>query len=132
MGGMARTPRRPPSPWTVQHALAASRCGPEVHEAVLAAVREVGPVEVRPTRTQVTYRRQRAFAWLWCPARWLEHPTADVVLSVALGRPDPSPRWKEVAHPSPRHWVHHLELDGPGDVDGEVVAWLREASERAG
>lgn len=117
---------------TVESALAGSRTGLVVHRAVLAALTDLGPVEVRPTRTQVAYRRRRAFAWLWCPGRWLGGPTADVVLSVALGREDASPRWKEVVHPSRLHWVHHLELDGADDVDAEVAAWLREAYLRAG
>jgi hypothetical protein len=54
-----------------------------------------------------------------------------VVLSVALGRRDASPRFKEVVQPSPTHWMHHLEVDGPDDIDDEVVAWLAEAAERA-
>ena len=56
----------------------------------------------------------------------------EVVLTVVLGRRDPSPRWKEVLHPARAHWVHHLELHDPAEIDDEVVAWLREAAERAG
>lgn len=127
-----RTTSGAPPPWTVEDVLAESSCGPAVHAAVLAALRDLGPVEVHPTRTQVAYRRRRAFAWLWCPGRWQPRPAADVVLSVALGRADTSPRWKEVVHPSRLHWVHHLEVVSVADVDAEVVAWLREASARAG
>ncbi|EYR65193.1 hypothetical protein N866_05955 [Actinotalea ferrariae CF5-4] len=118
--------------WTVEDALEDSRCGLAVHEAVLAALRTAGPVEVHPTRTQVAYRRRRAFAWLWWPGRWLRHPTADVVLTVSLGRVDDSPRWKEVVHPTRLHWVHHLEVSTAADVDAQVAAWLREAYDRAG
>jgi hypothetical protein len=53
------------------------------------------------------------------------------VLSIALGRRDPSPRWKEVVHPSRRHWIHHLEVSDVDAIDDEVVGWLREAAERA-
>jgi hypothetical protein len=35
-------------------------------------------------------------------------------------------------HPARTHWVHHLELHDPAEIDDEVVAWLREAAERAG
>jgi hypothetical protein len=51
---------------------------------------------------------------------------------VALGRQDPSPRWKEVVHPSARHWMHHLELHAVTDLDDEVATWLHEAATRAG
>ena len=89
-------------------------------------------LDVRVSRSQVAFRRRRAFAWLWLPGRWLAKPAADVVLSVSLGRHDPSPRFTEVVHPARAHWMHHLELVDLADVDDEVAGWLREAAERAG
>ncbi len=100
--------------------------------AVHAAVSAFGPVEVRVSRGQVALRRRRGFAYLWAPGTYLRGRGAPVVVSVALGREDPSPRWKEVVRPSRRHWMHHLEVTDPAQVDDEVVAWLREAWERAG
>ena len=49
-----------------------------------------------------------------------------------LGRRDDSPRCKEVAHPSPTHSMHHLEVRDPAEIDDEVAAWLREATTGAG
>ncbi len=103
-----------------------------VFEQVRAALADVAGTEVRVSRSQVTFTRRRAFAWLWLPGRYLRNPTADVVLSVALGRHCPSSRFKEVAHPTPRHWVHHLEVRSTDDIDPEVVGWLHEAAARAG
>ena len=91
----------------------------------------VGPVEVRASTSQVALHRRRGFAWLWLPGRYLAHPTAELVLSLALGRHDPSPRWKQVVEPAPSQWMHHLEVRSLDDVDDEVAAWLREAAERA-
>ena len=54
-----------------------------------------------------------------------------MVLSFALGRRAESQRFKEIVHPSPKHWMHHLEIQGVNDVDDEVVGWLGEAAERA-
>lgn len=110
--------------------------GEPVALAALARVREAlevgGPVEARASKSQVAFRRRRAFAWLWRPGRYLAGPVAPAVLSIALGRHEPSPRFKEVVHPSPRHWIHHLEIRDPGDLDAEVLAWLAEAAARAG
>ena len=92
----------------------------------------IGPYAVRTTRSQVAFRRARGFAWLWDPGRYLEHAQVQVVLSIALGREDPSPRFKQVAHPSPNHWIHHLEVRDASEVDDEVAAWLQEAWARAG
>ena len=95
--------------------------------AVWTAVDAIGPVSVRTLRSQVAFGRRRGFAWLWMPGMWLRHPTTETVLSIALGRHDRSPRFKEVVHPSRRVFMHHLELDHPAEIDAQVVEWLREA-----
>jgi hypothetical protein len=102
-----------------------------VFEDVRSVVEAFGTVEVRTTRSQVAFRRRRGFAYLWLPGRWLAHPAAEVVLSVALPRMDGSPRWKEVVHPSRSIWMHHLEVTMPEDLDDEVRRWLREAFDAA-
>ena len=102
-----------------------------VFEKVRSVLNRLGPLEVRTSKSQVAFRRKRGFAFLWLPGRYLSKPTAEVVLSIALGRHDPSARFKEVAHPAPSQWMHHLEIHDVGDVDDEVVGWLREAADRA-
>lgn len=86
---------------------------------------------VRTSRSQVALRRRRVFAFVWRPGRYLRSDVP-AVLSIALDRALDSPRFKEVAHPAPTTWMHHLELHDPGEVDDEVAAWLREAWEAAG
>jgi hypothetical protein len=98
---------------------------------VHALLAGVPGLEIRTTRSQVAFRRRRGFAYLWLPGRYLARPGADVVLSVALDRRDESPRWKEVAHPAPAHWMHHLEVDDAAEIDEQVAGWLREACDRA-
>jgi hypothetical protein len=102
-----------------------------VARRVERVLRRLGAVDVRTTKSQVAFRRKRAFAWVWRPRQYVAHADAEAVLSIGLGRLDPSPRWKEVAHPTARQWMHHLEVGGPEDVDDEVVDWLREAADRA-
>ena len=100
--------------------------------AVYDRLIEIGPVEVRVSRSQVAFRRRRGFAYLWRPGRYIAHPAAEVVLSIALDRHDPSPRFKEVVHPASRVWLHHLEIRSLADIDGEVAGWLAEAAARRG
>ncbi len=102
-----------------------------VFERVHSALEALGPVEVRTSKSQVAFHRLRGFAYLWVPGQYLKHPGADVVLSFALGRRAESQRFKEIVHPSPKHWMHHLEIQGVNDVDDQVVDWLREAAELA-
>ena len=102
-----------------------------IFDAVRTAVDAFGPADLRTSRSQVAIARRRGFAWLWMPGRWLRHPAAETVLSIALARHERSPRFKQTVHPSPRIWMHHLELNGAADIDDEVVKWLREAYEAA-
>lgn len=83
-------------------------------------------VEVRPTRSQIAFRRRRTFALLWDPQRYL-HSRVPVVLSIALPYRISSTRVKEVVPTTARTWMHHLELDGPDDLDDEVLGWIRSA-----
>jgi hypothetical protein len=98
---------------------------------VRAIVDRLGPIDVRASKSQVAFRLRRGFAYLWMPGQYLRTPTAEVVLSIALGRLDQSPRFKQVAHPSPGQWLHHLEIHDLDDIDDEVARWLLEATERA-
>ena len=100
--------------------------------AVFERLRGLLPdADVRVTRSQIAFRQRRAFAWLWRPRRWLGRRAAEIVLSVGLPRRDVSPRWKEVVQPTPRLWMHHLELGSVDEVDDEVAGWLREAADHA-
>jgi hypothetical protein len=102
-----------------------------VFEKVRSVLDGLGAVEVHTSKSQVAFRRRRGFAYLWLPGRYLARPTAEVVLSIALGRHDPSTRFKEVVHPAPAQWMHHLEVHDVADIDDEVVGWLHEAADRA-
>ena len=110
----------------------------ESHPASLAIFRTVRTTveAARPglcadVAQQVAFSRRRGLAWLWMPGMWLRHPSAETVLSIVLARPDRSPRFKQIVHPSRRVWMHHLELNDAADIDAEVVGWLREAYEQA-
>jgi hypothetical protein len=114
-----------PDEFFVGHPLALA-----VPHTVHNAVRALSRVEVHAKKSQVAFRRKRGFAYLWLPGKYLSRPSAEVVLSIALGRHDASPRFKEGAHPTSKHWIHHLEVHDVGDIDAAVVAWLREAADR--
>ena len=98
-----------------------------IFDALRTAIDAIGPAEMRVTRSQVAFRRRKAFAWAWLPGKYLHGKTAPLVLTVALTRRDPSPRWKQVVEPVPGHFTHHLEVYNAGDIDQEVKNWLQEA-----
>ena len=95
------------------------------------AVSDLGEISVRVTKSQVAFRRRKGFAYLWRPGRYLASDVPAVV-SIALDHEVESERFKEVAHPAPTVWMHHLEVRDPGEVDDEVRGWLADAYAGAG
>ena len=89
-------------------------------------------VSMAVSKSQIAFRRRRAFAWAWIPDRYLRGGHAPLVLSLAFRYREPSRRWKQVVEPTPGRFTHHLELRRPNDVDEEVVQWIWEAWAEAG
>ncbi|MFN8557552.1 MAG: DUF5655 domain-containing protein [Dehalococcoidia bacterium] len=62
--------------------------GADRSAAIFAAVRRalspLEDLEERVSRSQIAFRRPRAFAWVWIPGRYLCGCTAPLVLTVAL------------------------------------------------
>ncbi len=105
--------------------------GLAVYLAVADVVAAVGEAEVRVTKSQIAFRRRKGFAYVWRPGQYVKSEVP-AVLSIALPRQVASDRFKEVAHPSAKVWMHHLELSDPAEIDDEVRAWLTQAYENAG
>jgi hypothetical protein len=102
-----------------------------IFDMLRAAVDVIGPTDLRVTKSQAAFRRRVSFAWAWMPDVYLGPGHAPLVLTVALRRRDPSPRWKQVVEPAPGRFTHHLELRSPEEIDDEVRAWLAEAWQAA-
>ena len=96
-------------------------------EALQRMVRTIGPAALRVTRSQIAFRRRKAFAWAWVPGKYLRGKRAPLVLTLVLRSRHPSPRWKEIVEPSPGRFTHHLELFSPKDLDDEVCGWPQDA-----
>jgi hypothetical protein len=118
------------TPSTPEELFSNSPEGLQLYQAVRAAVLGAVPASERTTRSQVAFRNRRGFAYVWNPRQNLS-TEVPAVLSIALPRRVDSSRFKEVVHPSPGVWMHHLELHSADDIDAEVEAWFREAFEAA-
>ena len=104
----------------------------KLFDALSAIVEQIGPAQIQVTRSQVAFRRRKAFAWAWRPAQYLGGERAPLVLTLGFRHRDTSPRWKEIVEPRPGYFTHHLELHAVADLDDEVRAWLSEAWAAAG
>lgn len=98
---------------------------------IRGTVDALGPAEVRVTRSQVAFRRSKAFAWAWVPDRYLHGRHAPLVLTLSFAWRDSSPRWKEIVEPAPGRFTHHLEMYSAAEVDDQVRCWLQEVWQAA-
>ena len=96
-------------------------------DALRRAAEAAGAVEIEVAKSQVAFRRGRAFAWAWVPDRYLQGSHAPLVLTLSFRHRHSSPRWKQIVEPAPGRFTHHLELRSCAEVDDEVRAWLHEA-----
>ncbi len=112
---------------TLEEFFAGQEPSKQIFEAVQQAIEAIGPAELRISKSQVSFRRRRAFAWVWMPGQYLHGKNAPLVLTLSFRQRDKSPRWKEIVEPAPGRFTHHLELYSTADVDNEVRSWLQNA-----
>ena len=89
-------------------------------DAVVVAVKRLGPVTVLPERTRIALQVRMSFAAFVPRKRWLDG-------HVVLARRLEHPRFRTIETYSTRNVVHTFRLTGPDDVDADVEAWLAEA-----
>ncbi len=86
-------------------------------------------VNKRVQKTQITFSNRHVFA---CVAfarvkRKAELPEGWMTLTLGLPAPLESPRAAVKVEPYPGRWTHHFILSRPEELDGELLAWVREA-----
>lgn len=91
-----------------------------LYDAVLAAIREIGPVRVLPEKTRIAFQVRMSFVQITPRQQWLDG-------HVVLARRLENARFRKIETISPRNHVHAFRLREIADIDGEFRAWLREA-----
>lgn len=89
-------------------------------DAVVAAIRAIGPVRVLPEKTRIAFQARMSFAQVTPRQRWLDG-------HVVLARRLESPRFRRIETFSPRNHVHSFRLSRVSDIDAEFRGWLEEA-----
>src|SRR4030042_293496 len=80
-------------------------------------IEAIGFSEISVTKSQIAFRRKKAFAWAWIPGKYLRGKTAPLVLSLSFQDRDSSQRWKEIVEPAKGRFMHHLEINSAADID---------------
>jgi predicted transport protein len=95
-----------------------------IHDALMAAIEGLGDFEVAPKKTYVSLRRRKQFATVG--------PATKTRLEVGLNMKGMEQTERLVALPAGRMCQYRVDLAGPGEVDAELVSWIRAAYDQAG
>lgn len=116
---------------TLDEFFAGREASRRIFDVLRASIAAFGPAEMRVTKSQVAFRRGKAFAWAWVPGMYLHGRGAPLVLTLSFPERSISLRWKEIVEPAPGRFTHHLELWSETEIDAEVRGWLQEAWDAA-
>ena len=89
-------------------------------DAVVAAIQDIGPVEVLPEKTRIAFHVRMSFAQVTPRRAWLDG-------HIVLARRLESSRFRSVQTFSPRNHLHAFRLETLDDIDDEFRGWLAEA-----
>ncbi len=94
-------------------------------EKVLAAYPDV---QIKVQKSQISFSGRHPLAYVWLPIRRMKNrPDIYIVVSFGLNHRIDSPRITEAVEPYPNRWMHHLVIQDPGEIDEELMNWIREA-----
>ena len=97
-----------------------------VHDAIMAAVSAFGTdVERAPKKTYVSLRRAKQFGLVQPSTKTRVDLGLNLKGVAPVGRLEPSGSFNAMC-------THRVRLAAPGEVDAEVIAWLRAAYDQAG
>lgn len=85
-------------------------------------------MEVKVSKTQISFRNRHVFAMASLPVRRLRGWSGEYLLvSFGLNYKKESPRIAQAVEPYPNRWTHHVPIQAEEELDGELLAWLEEA-----
>ena len=83
---------------------------------------------VRVQKSQISFYAKHLFAAASLPVRrrkgWPEHC---LLVTFGLSHRLSAPRIAVATEPYPNRWTHHVVVDQEGQLDAELLGWLREA-----
>lgn len=96
-----------------------------LYQALAEGLERVAPeASVKVQKSQISFYDGGLFAMASLPKRKRD---PGLVVSFGLGRREPSPRIAVAVEPYPGRWTHHVTVTEEGELDGELLGWLREA-----
>lgn len=91
---------------------------------------EIGSVKIRVQKTQIAFANRHNFAFVsFLPVRKAEErPKVYIVVTFGLGYRVESLRIDGAAEPYPGRFTHHVLVSKIGEIDEELMGWVKEAA----
>ena len=104
-----------------------------LYEKVRERILEAFPIaRIEVQKTQIKYKSTRGFAFIWLPPMKVRgRPDEYIILTFALDRKLEDPRIEEAVKVRNNLWTHHIILSDTGQVDDQILAWLKQAESLA-
>ena len=94
-----------------------------LHEQVIARFEALGPFEIAPKKAYVSLRRKKQFAMLG--------PATKEQIELGLNAKDLPPSARLKALPPGGMCQYSVRLSQPGEIDAELIAWIKTAFDAA-
>lgn len=95
-----------------------------IHDAIMAAIGGFGPFEIAPKKTYLSLRRKKQFAMVG--------PATNSRIEVGLNLKSPPAATRLIENPPKSMCTHKVKIESAGDVDAELIAWIKRAFDEAG
>jgi hypothetical protein len=117
-----------PGNWTIEDLFEGHADSYRLFSVVRKYIESIGPVNIRATRTRVSFSGKTKFAWIWLPQIWNEkQKEGSITLTFDLGRQIQSPEKMNQTEPRPGRWTRHVVIETESDLNLKVRQWIREA-----
>jgi len=95
-----------------------------IHERLIESIRPFGEFEIAPKKGYVSLRRKKQFAMVG--------PATNTRVDVGLNMKDVGESPRLIVQPAGSMCNYKIRITDPGEVDDELIAWVKRAYESAG
>lgn len=95
-----------------------------IHDRLMAEIEQLGTFEIAPKKSYLSLRRKKQFAMVG--------PATNTRVEVGLNMKSVAATARLIEMPSGGMCQYKVNLTGVGDVDAELLAWIKQAYESAG
>lgn len=91
---------------------------------------EIENVWIKVQKSQISFYNKHLFACVSFARvrKKRDYPASYIVVTIGLDHKLESSRVEIATEPYPNRWTHHLLVADTGEIDDELIAWIKEAA----